>query len=290
MSDTLYYTLNKLNKLISQTPQETVDKIILIGGQALIAWVQAYNINELTGEQFDHIASDDMDFMGSKIAVEECAAYWKGTAIFPSQDDNTPNTGAIMLAETNQHGEPELVDFLGATYGIPTEQVEKYVDTLSYFGDQGYYYVLSPPLCLLSRIKNLTGYLRGASAHHKAREVSRIKMAITITRKYLEDIAQGDLESGSSKSTKHLVNYLTKTILKDRDAIHVAVKYGIDFSQLFSVKVKSVNPLIYDSHIHMSMARFNAKVEKKIRSRNMRTQQQLKKEARLKTLAAKKAN
>lgn len=290
MSEGLYYTLNKLSKLISQTPQETVDKIILIGGQALIAWVQAYNIDELTGEQFDHLASDDMDFMGNKIAVEECAAYWKGEAIFPAQDDHTPNTGAVKLAEKNQYGDPEIVDFLGATYGIPTEQVERYVDTISYYGDQGYYYVLSPPLCLLSRIKNITGYLKGASKDHIAREVTRIKMAVTITRKYLEELAQNDLEENESIRTKRLVNYLIKTILKDRNTKYVAVEYNIDFNLLFSKKIRSVNPDIYDLHITMAMDKFNATVQNKIRSRDIRLQQQLKKQRRLRTSAETRAS
>lgn len=65
MNNTIYYTLNKLNALLKQTPPSTIEKIVLIGGQALIAWVQVFNIEELTGEEFVHLASDDMDFMGS---------------------------------------------------------------------------------------------------------------------------------------------------------------------------------------------------------------------------------
>lgn len=284
MNNTIYYTLNKLNALIKQTPPSTIEKIVLIGGQALIAWVQVFNIEELTGEEFVHLASDDLDFMGSKTAVEECAACWHGRAIYPEQDDQTPCTGRVVLAQSNENGEPEVVDFLGATYGIPTDDVRKYVDTISNYGDEGYYYVLSPPLCLLSRIKNLTGYIRAKGSEHKAREVTRIKTAITITRKYMETLAQWDLEKGESRHTKAIVNYLLKTILKDKDTLYVAVEYGIDFNPLFSIKVRSVNPRIYDLNIIMSMDKFNSKVQKKIRSRDVRSQQQLKKQQRLQSL------
>ncbi len=276
MKDSLYYTLAKLTELISKTPEETVDKIILIGGQALIAWIHAFNINELTGEAYDNLASDDMDFMGSMVAVSECARCWNGHAIYPSINDSTIQTGRVILAQTNEAGEPQVVDFLGAAYGIPTEDVHKYSDKISIDNDS-FYYVISPPLCLMSRIKNLTGYLRGENEKVKAREVSRIHSVITITRKYIEFLVEQDLQQGESRATKAVVNYLVKTILNDKDAKFVAVEYGIKFDGLFPRKIRSVNSDIYDKLVLISLARFNRKTEKKVRSRKTMRQQKLKK-------------
>jgi hypothetical protein len=281
MSRQIYETLIQLNKLIEKTPQVTLDKIILIGGQALILWADIFNIDTLTAEAIANLASDDMDFMGSQIAVSECAKHWKGKAIFPSKDDATPNSGQVVLAEQNDQGEFIVVDFLGKTYGIATSEVENYSDTVG--NNEGHLYrVISPPLCLLSRIKNLTGYLRGEPEQIRAREASRVRSAIAITRQYLIYQANADLQEGNTTlRTRSVVNYLIKHVLNDADAINVSSQYQIDFTDIFPAIIASVCKKTYDQNITRKLARFKSKVEKKTRAKQIRIKQKQQREARL---------
>ncbi|MFC4701507.1 hypothetical protein ACFO4O_15195 [Glaciecola siphonariae] len=67
-------TLEKATKLLSVIPQELADRLVLIGGQALLIWGEYYLIDRLTGEQFESLASDDLDFMGRTPEVIDCTS------------------------------------------------------------------------------------------------------------------------------------------------------------------------------------------------------------------------
>lgn len=281
MPKTLFHSLNQMHTLIEKTPQNLSDKIILIGGQALIAWVHAYNIDTLTGEQYINLASDDIDFMGSKASVIECATCWSGQAILPTMDDNTEQTGRVRLTELNTKGEAQVVDFLGKTYGIPTCDVEKWCDKLVINNSEKSVQVISPPLCLLSRIKNLTGYMKNSCETNKARELSRVKSAITITHSYVIDIVKYDLENNSNMATKKVVRYLTKTLLKDKEVIKLSSLYSIDFDDIFPEIIKRVDPNIYNQDATTSLNKFKNAVDKKTKSRTLRERQKAQKLHRL---------
>lgn len=57
-----FSTLAEAQKLLSQLPQELADRIVLIGGQALLLWAEYYLIDQATGLQYELLASDDLDF------------------------------------------------------------------------------------------------------------------------------------------------------------------------------------------------------------------------------------
>lgn len=278
----LYSTLAELHKLIDKTPDTTSDKIILIGGQALIVWVHAFQIEDFSPSAYDNLSSDDLDFIGEQQAVVECARCWNGKASLPDVNDSTPQTGRVILAEHNEKGEMMTVDFLGAAYGIPSKDAEKYSDKLT-LGSGAFFQVISPPLCLLSRIKNLTGYLRGADELIHKREVSRIQSAIAITGRYVQQLAEYDISEGVTERTKTVVNYLVKSILKDNDTIAVANKYDIDFSSVFPELIAQVHPDIYSKLIINALEQFNDKVNRKKSAEKIRAQQKSQKLARLRS-------
>lgn len=280
MNRNLYHTLSQLNKLIGKTPGETSNKITLIGGQALIAWVHAFGIEDFSNQEYDFLASDDLDFIGNQLAITECAACWNGRVVLPTIDDSTPQTGQIVLVEQNEKGEAQVVDFLGAAYGIPAADVQNYSDRISIEGG-GHYFVISPPICLMSRIKNITGYLRNAEEQMHLREVSRIKSAITITARYMEYLATQDISDGTTRRTKDAVRYLIKTLLVNKDTASVSVSHGINFDGIFPIAIRTVQSEIYDKSIIPALEKFNQAVAKKIRSNALRLQQKEQKKLRL---------
>jgi len=91
-------TLEEATKLLSVIPQELADRLILIGGQALLLWGEYYLIDKLTGKQLESLASDDLDFMGRKPEVEDCANAWHGEARLPDIDDHTPQSKVRVTA------------------------------------------------------------------------------------------------------------------------------------------------------------------------------------------------
>ena len=69
-------TLNEAERLLSKLPQDLADRIVLIGGQALLLWAEHYLIDQLTGLQSESLSSDDLDLMGRRPEVIECARIW----------------------------------------------------------------------------------------------------------------------------------------------------------------------------------------------------------------------
>jgi len=252
-------TLEEATKLLSVIPQELADRLILIGGQALLLWGEYYLIDKLTGKQLESLASDDLDFMGRKPEVEDCANAWHGEARIPDIDDHTPQSGMVFI---NNEGVKEVIDFLPQVYGISHNDALRFSDRMK-FGENTVR-VLSPPLCLKSRIENLNGLGYGEAKID--REKVRVTAAISACYYYLVDICDNQI---SPRTLPNVVTYMANSILLSRAAIALSAEYGFDFRDAFPVKkIASVHKEITNKFLKSMFAKYHEKAE----SRKVRRQ------------------
>ncbi len=217
-----FSTLQEADRLFAQLPQELVDRLVIVGGVALWLWGEQYLLDELTGFQRDNLASDDLDLLGDSRTVEACASVWGGECRTPTFNDHTVASGLIALLQ--EDGTTLLVDFLHQVFFIPTKDVHRYADRIIFGGKP--VKVLSPYLCLLSRIWNLHGLPYNQKL--KEREVVRITLAASACRSYLHDRLSQARTPQDIRQCCKIAKYIAKRILGSRAALDVAVKYGVD--------------------------------------------------------------
>lgn len=245
-------TLEEATKLLSVIPQELADRLILIGGQALLLWGEYYLIDKLTGKQLESLASDDLDFMGRRPEVEDCAKAWHGEARLPDIDDHTPQSGMVFV---NNKGVKEVIDFLPQVYGISHNDALRFSDRMK-FGENTVR-VLSPPLCLKSRIENLNGLGYGEAKIE--REKVRVIAAMSACYYYLVDICDNQT---TPRTLPNVVTYIANSILLSPAAIALSVEYGFDFKDAFPVKrIASANAEIANRFLESRFAKYRQKVE-----------------------------
>lgn len=208
-----------LGDILARLSPEAASEVTVIGGQALCVWGDHYLLDQLTGEEYTHLASDDLDLLGKRHAIELCAEAWGGQAKFPAFGDQTPNSGVVMIKGAT--GENLSIEFLTAVYGLTDREVIKFADALP-VGDLQIP-ILSPPLCLKSRINNLVG-LRYAE-RKQAREVVRVKLAALATRMYIVD----HLEQGNVKGALRIAKYLIRSVFRTNEARVAYRRYGAEF-------------------------------------------------------------
>lgn len=249
-----FYTLQEATKLLSALPQELADRVILIGGQALLLWGEYYLIDRMTGQQLESLASDDLDFMGRKPEVIDCARVWHGEHKLPHMDDHTPQSGIVLL---NNQGVTETVDFLSQVYGVSDKDVYAFSDKMK-FGNN-LVRVLSPPLCLKSRIENLYGLHYGKEKQE--RERLRITAAITACYFYLIDICEAQQ---TPRAIAKAVTYIANHILLSNAAVALSAKFGYNFQEVFPVnKIAAVNSNITEKFLSAKFKEYEEKVCRK---------------------------
>lgn len=251
-----FSTLDEATRLLSALPQELASRIILIGGQALLLWAEYYLIDGATGRQYDMLASDDLDFMGRRPEVIECAAAWNAEHEIPSPDDNTPNSGIVVF---NNSGVFHVVDFLPNVYGLNDKDIINHSDEMLFGGNS--VKVLSPPLCLQSRIANLSGLPYNELM--KEREVKRIRAAIEITRMYLIDVCDAQPTRAVSKA----VTYLMRDVLLNSTSASISAKYDLDLSACFPLgAIRSKHAEIADKYLARWIPTYHERVARRPRS------------------------
>ena len=206
------------DSIFSKLPQKTADQLTIIGGQSLAIWADNYLINEMSGEEYNNVTSFDLDLLGNAQSVKECAIAWGGRPILPEPLDSTPNSGLVQF--TLKNGNTANVDFLKLVQGLSTKEVQKYSDVVVFGGIE--VPILTPPLCLKSRLSNLHDLRYGP--RKSAREVIRIKLAASACRSYLLEL----LESDEIKKALKVLNYLIRAVLHTNIARSAVRKYDAE--------------------------------------------------------------
>jgi hypothetical protein len=219
-----------LKELLRALDPATRAHLAIIGGQALSLWAYRYLLDELTGEEVAFLASDDLDFLGRMPAIQRCADAWHVDYELPEPFDNTPNTGLIrlhrdladnLLLDESGVQNPVLIDFLGSVHGINDRELNKGLDTFD-FGDGLTIQVLTPALCLQSRLMNLCTL--GYPETLVARERVRVRLAASSTKRYLLDM----LEDPCARKKALFWANLVLDLGKGSCGVRMAVIHGVD--------------------------------------------------------------
>ena len=166
-------TFEDIYSFIELLPES--DTITLIGGQALNFWTELYfHNNPEFYKKYGPFTSMDIDFLGGKSEIIECAENWGGTVKLSDPFDITPNSGIVIIPF--KAGENLIVDFLTSVHGLTDAEVLKHRIKIRY--KNAGFYVIHPIHCLKSRIVNLIGLYRNDQV-----SLSRVEIAIAIVNK-----------------------------------------------------------------------------------------------------------
>lgn len=176
-------TFADVQRLLSRSAD--LGGIVLVGGQALNYWVEAFGLLESEALSFD------IDFLGDTAAV---LAFAEGTGGTPRlagmADAHSPITGIVTV---ELDGQLHQVDFLSSLKGFrerDIRELKKWAIPATVDHDAPEIQVMHPVHCLQSQIENVYGSaLDRRSGPAGLRNVSRVRAAIIatlrITRQYI---------------------------------------------------------------------------------------------------------
>lgn len=146
-----WFTPADLTKVIEAFHNSgNAQKVVLVGGQALVAWVIFYGIQL---PSFDEpYLTQDADFIGSGTQARQIAKKLHGKTTIPAPDDHTPNTAIVEFS--GEEGKVLLIDFLDRLIGIETADAKKLAVPVV-IGNGLPIAVLHPLLVLKNRCENL---------------------------------------------------------------------------------------------------------------------------------------
>ena len=257
-------TLNEAERLLSKLPQDLADRIVLIGGQALLLWAEHYLIDQLTGLQSESLSSDDLDLMGRRPEVIECARIWGGEYRIPEMDDHSPQSGIVFLNNKGTIEDSEAVDFLPTVYGLTPKEVHAHSDKMRFGENEVVVKVMSPPLCLKSRIENLNGLHYGEEKAQ--REILRITSATSIIYHWLIDFCNN---TEDHRPVAKAVTYRMDNILLSPSSIKICAKYSIDLSCSFPLeRLKSKYPPLVDEYLNRKLSEYESRLARRAKAIN----------------------
>lgn len=166
---------------IAITSGSANEDITLVGGQSVLFWAEAYNIQV---PQNIAILTEDVDFVANKtdiLDVEEAlSARFSCKLIIADMDQSSPNSGK-MSVEYPGVGKINI-DFLRMITGVDPGEVSKNAFPFD-LGDGSVIHIISPILLLRSKISNIGAHLNKRNEEG----IAQAKLAIEIAKKYLED-------------------------------------------------------------------------------------------------------
>jgi hypothetical protein len=131
--------------------------IVLIGGQAVSIWASVLGHEDLGRETA--LASRDIDFVGTKELVKQCAARLpQGEAKYPWAFDMTPNSGVVLFMDDD--GVTRQIDFLASVAGLNDRDVAQSAQRVEIDEGDGSgavipVWVMHPERCMESRAHNI---------------------------------------------------------------------------------------------------------------------------------------
>ena len=167
-------------RLIELLPQSKT--ITLIGGQALNFWAELYFHDDPDFcASYGPFTSMDIDFLGGKDEIIECAAQWGGRPKLAEPFGFSPNSGIVVVPLHS--GENLIVDFLSSVHGLTENDIFKHRIKVQYRNAE--FYVIHPLHCLKSKIANVIGLSRNDSV-----SLDRVQVAIAIVKRRIRQLIE----------------------------------------------------------------------------------------------------
>lgn len=202
---------------------EGVEDIVLVGGQAVNFWAQWYRDDDPFWSAHEPFTTKDIDFLGGKEEVIECARRIHGKAVLAGPDDHSPNSGKILTTLNDKDLE---LDFLYVVEGIDTGDIEDTAIKVQHPESSAKLLVMHPLLCLQSKLMNVGGTLNRRD--HSA--LSQLEIAVIVVNRYISEKVKQSAEKSAFKMAERIYKLAKKDAAKK-----VYWTYGIDILQAVPV-------------------------------------------------------
>ncbi len=200
--------------LIESVPDS--EKITLVGGQALNFWAELYfQNNPEFRRMYGPFTSSDIDFLGNRDAVLECAGAWNGRVELSDMSDASPNSGMIIIPFKT--GDNLIIDFLISVYGIKNSELLKERMKIRY--KNALLFVISPFHCLRSRVSNIIGLKRDS-----VYSFDRLMLAIAVMKRRITHLLDAGHKRQALKETEDVFRLACDSML----GIPIFADYGTD--------------------------------------------------------------
>lgn len=239
---------------------ETVEHVVLVGGQAVNVWVEHYlaqgRVPELAAEGL--FLSKDIDFCARRDTVAAIARLLpRGRARFPTLDDATPNVGVVVFVDDAGH--ERAIDFLDAPFGMDRRAVERASVPMEIFAPDGsatgrQCRIMHPVDCLESRVHNVVGLASAYDTPHGRRQ---LLAAVMCAREALKDILDTPASEGFDpvRAVLDLNERIFDLCLHDHHGRVVLQRAGID-----PFDAVSVDPRLGERFLNVRLPQVRARL------------------------------
>jgi len=210
-----WFTPADLRKLFQVIHDIGADRVILVGGQSLTAWVQYFDIQlpAIDGR----FLTADADFQGTKADAEAIANALGGKIQYARMDDHTPEVAVVEYQ--GAEGPILHIDFLTGILGVPPEDVAEFSLALALPGHAAIN-VIHPTLVLESRCSNLERLPQKRNGNG----ITQAKVGCQIVQRYLElQIADPERHRACHNNARRLLQ-----LAQSKAGLYVWKNYGID--------------------------------------------------------------
>lgn len=166
-------------------------------------------------QKYAPFTSADIDFLGDRETVLECAGIWDGTAKLPEPFDVSPNSGLVIVSSRSE--DSLVIDFLSSVYGIDNTELLRERVRVCY--KNTVFFVTHPIHCLKSRVSNVTGLHRDDS-----HSLNRLMLAVEVMNRRIKHLLDRDQSRQALKEIEAVFSISRDTMT----GIPLFVGYGID--------------------------------------------------------------
>lgn len=207
-------TFEDIYSFIESLPDS--EAITLIGGQALNFWAELYFHDDINfGMNYGPFTSMDIDFLGGKNEILDCAKIWGGEAKLSDPFDASPNSGIVIIPLKSD--ERFVIDFLSSVHGLTDNEILKQRIKVCYKNAE--FYVIHPLHCLKSRVINVVSLNRTDTI-----SLNRVKIAIEVVKKRIKHLIEANIKRQALKECESVFRFAINTML----GIKLFIDYNLD--------------------------------------------------------------
>jgi hypothetical protein len=190
--------------------------LILIGGQAINIWASYYMARAAELQAEGPFTSKDIDFLGDRAAVIECAERLQGTSVLPVPfEQHSPvNSGIVRFVDAD--GYPREIDFNCTLLGVRAEEVKETCVELQADGIP--FKTMHPVLCIDARVPVILTLGRTDPT-----TLSQLRAAIFCAREFIRDL----LAAGAPRVALDWIEHIADFAL-GKNGIAVYHRFQID--------------------------------------------------------------
>lgn len=225
-------------------------KLILIGGQAVNFWAEAFRKVEPALEA-GPFASKDFDFLGDVATVERCARALHVQAQTGATDNHTRLRGRILYT---LDGRECFIDFLDESVPNTWEDVER--NAVPIKRPWGTLWVMHPFMCMRSRVFNVVQIAEKYDTEHGRRQLAA---SIVCVRRYAIDLVERQGEP--VREALRIFSRVFEYCMHDENATRAA-RMGFDPFEV----VTAAHPVLPANFEQKCLPRWRSALEKRRRT------------------------